>query len=263
MTGLGLLSLAFAAALMAAPQQQTASSVDATVGSLRIEPQELVADMFYNGATVRVTARVPTGDRIALLCLGDDERLELKHKGKLLGLLWMNVGDVTFDHVPSLYLLHTSEEVESLAPASVLEQYRIGFAALGAHVRREDGAPVDGGFFGELIKLKESEGLFHYAAGAVRTEALRADTVLAVTEFHLPPKAAPGTYRIVAYAFGGDGGRLLGTGSLRLTRSSTVASISALAREHGLLYGILAVVIAIAVGLLTGFVFGLRLKKGH
>jgi len=41
------------------------------------------------------------------------------------------------------------------------------------------------------------------------------------------------------------------------------ASIQNLATEHGLWYGILAVVVAIVVGLLTGVLFGLGSKKAH
>jgi uncharacterized protein (TIGR02186 family) len=263
MLTLALPSLVFAGMMIAEPQDTTAAVADTAVVELSVEPHELEADMFYRGGTVRVTAKVPQGYQVALVCAGNDEQLELKQQGKRLGLLWMSVGEVAFNHVPGLYLLHTSAELEDLAPPHVLEDLGVGFAALRERATGDDGSPPDEELFGELVKLKESEGLFRYAVGSVHTEPLTADTMLATTEFRLPPKAAHGVYQIVAYGFREGDGELLGTGSLRLTRSGAVTFISSLAREHGMLYGLLAVLIAIGAGLLTGFVFGLRMKKGH
>lgn len=239
--------LAHGAAAQATPGQ----------GGVAVDPAQVVSGMLYSGATVRVSAVVPRGVRVAMVCRGEDRPLVLKKKGKVLGLIWMNVGKVTFKDVPNVYLLRTSAPMDSLAPPPVLEQQGVGFGALAARSGLEASQRK---LFDELLQLKEKDRVWGTAPATVSVEPAQGGVALATTDFVLPAKAGPGTYRILVYTFADGRGRLAGSTRLSVKEGGSAAFVTGLAKRHALLYGILAAVVAMAVGLLTGLVFGLSSK---
>jgi uncharacterized protein (TIGR02186 family) len=217
--------------------------------------------MFYNGADIGVHAVVPRGAEIAIVCIGKREEVSFSQKGKVFGFIWMNVGEVVFADIPSTYLLNTSAPLERLGSSELLADLGLGYSSLERDQRRE---PEDeGNFFHELVRLKESEGLYGVSESAITTAGSDAGGTAFDTEFHLPAKSPPGSYRIILYGFTPEGGKLLAEKEVRLEQVGSAAFISNLGEEHGLMYGILAVIIAIGVGLFTGVAFGLGSKGGH
>jgi uncharacterized protein (TIGR02186 family) len=235
--------------------QQTARSEP----TLSIEPAVVVAGMFYDGAVVHIRADVPATADIVVLGRSEDAPLRLRRKGKALGVVWMNVGDVAWDSVPDLYLLRSSTALDSLGPLWELERLGIGLASLRARARPGPGADS---LFGELVRLKQKDGLWAVSAGSVSLTT-RAGGVVAETDLSVPVKAPPGAYEVLVYAFEEGAGRLVARDTLEVVQGGLPAFIGSLAAEHGLLYGVLAVVVAVVVGLVTGMVFGLGSKKGH
>jgi uncharacterized protein (TIGR02186 family) len=230
---------------------------------LSVEPSEVRAGMFFDGATFRVSALVPEGMEITISCVGKTESVTLNRKGKALGTIWMNVGEVEFDNAPDLYLLHATGELSDMAESSVLESLGVGYAALEHQATVKGAEGEEGRFFREFVSLKESDGLYSFSEGAVEEEPRADGSVRVSTDLHLSPKTPPGEYQILIHGFKEGRGTLLGTAPLRVEQVGMAASIRTLAMEHGLSYGILAVVVAISVGLLTGVLFGLGTKKAH
>jgi uncharacterized protein (TIGR02186 family) len=253
-------------ATLGGPIQEASVATDRAVSvELTLEPSEVRAGMFFDGATVQVSALVPEGLGVAVSCVGPQGSVVLNRKGKALGLIWMNVGEVEIDGAPALYLLHTSGELGGLSTASSLASLGVGYAALEhrATIRGGPGDGEEGHLFREFVSLKESDGLYSTSEGSVESEPGTEGMVRVWTEFRLPAKTPPGEYQILAHGFAGEDGTLLGNAPLRVVQVGMAASIQNLATEHGLWYGILAVVVAIVVGLLTGVLFGLGSKKAH
>lgn len=250
-----MLNALTAAALLIA---QGAQSQEPDTAGLSLEPAVIRAGMFYSGSPVRVRADVPAGLEISISCKGEEGRLELNKKGKVLGLIWMSVGDVSFEPFPDLYLLATSSPIPELGDPAILRGAGVGYEALEARVR-----PDDQLLFQEALHLKEGDGLFGVEEDGVRMEATGAGSAIAEATFFLPAKAPTGEYRILVHGFGPDGSALLAQGTVTVVQTGAAAFISALSVEHGLAYGILAVVIAVGVGLITGVIFGMGSKKGH
>ncbi|MGW8267015.1 MAG: TIGR02186 family protein [Longimicrobiales bacterium] len=259
------LLLILGATLGSPPQEDPRSAEGPATLELTLEPSEVRAGMFFDGATVQVTALVPEGLGITVSCRGPEEPVVLNRKGKALGLIWMNVGEVEIDGAPELYLLHASGELGDLATASSLEGLGVGYAALErrAEIKGAGGNGEEADLFGEFVSLKESDGLYVLSEGSVEVGPGPGGRVRVTTEIHLPAKTPPGEYEILVHGFAGQNGSLLGTAPFRVVQVGMAASIRTLATEHGLQYGILAVVVAIAVGLLTGVLFGLGSKKAH
>jgi len=184
----------------------------------------------------------------------------LNRKGKALGLLWMNVGEVSWGEVPDVYLVQASDALGKMAGPDALQALGVGLDAVRATSSPGDGADA---LFDQLALLKAREGLWGVGEGGVDIRAVGDGSEVAAADFALPVRAPPGVYRIQAYAFVDGRGARIGSGEVRVTQGSLPAFISDLAAEHGLIYGILAVAVAVAVGLLTGVVFGLGSKGGH
>ena len=230
--------------------------------SLKVDPIEIGVNMFFSGETVHVEGTIPAGYEAAVLCSGEEGSVELKRKGKVLGFLWMSIGDVVFDNVPSFYVLNTSIPLADLAPAPVLEKLRLGYPALESTVVRLPKQAKFVGDFREFLKLKEGENLYSYDERGAKLAPGPGGAMQLSAECLLPTKAPWGEYEVRLFGFKAGMGELLRAERLHVAPVGVAARISALARDHGLLYGILAVVIALGVGLMTGFAFGLVSKKG-
>ncbi|MGD2123552.1 MAG: TIGR02186 family protein [Gemmatimonadota bacterium] len=230
---------------------------------IEVEPSEVQAGIFFDGATLEVTALVPEGLEISVTCIGEIEPATLNRKGKAFGLIWMNLGEVQIDGTPNLYLLHTSRELGGLASPEVLDDLGVGYEALGADATLEGTEGRDSLYFREFLGLKESDGLYAVAEGTVERVPGGNGQTRVRAAVPLPPKTSPGEYRFLVHGFAEGRGSLLGATSIRVQQVGVAEAITTLAAEHGLLYGIVAVVVAIVVGLLTGVLFGLGSKKAH
>jgi hypothetical protein len=246
-------------------------------GTLEVRPETVRMNLLYRGAKIDVRAGVPEGySGAAVRLMGHTERLELKKKAKRAGVLWMSVGDVAFNDVPTVYQLMTSAPLADLAGPEVLAKWKLGYDAL---LLSSGGEPA---IRRELVKLKAASGLFLVEAGTLREQKggnQRVFGSVAAAEggqagpsaslrflhgsFQLPPRAPVGDYVVDLIGFKDRRAFPLASVKLRVEYTGAVRALRELAMHHGLLYGVGAIVIAIAVGLLTGLVFDRKTDEGH
>lgn len=227
---------------------------------IQLVPEQVEASLFFNGAKVEVQGTVLPGYEVAILCRGEASHLALRRKGKVWGVLWMSVGDVAFDHIPSLYLLNTSAPLASLAPPAVLEQLGIGYPALAA-LAGQDGEEQP--FFQELVKIKEKEGIFAVHEGTVKLLPGAGGIRQVRAECALPSTVPMEGYEVQLFGFKEGTGELLCSKVMEVKQVGVAKFISSLVQSHPLLHGFFAVIVAVAAGLLTGVVLGGSSKKGH
>lgn len=251
----GLWLLLEAAVLPARADGATATA------ALKVEPTDIPITTFYESTTIHIEGRVPAGQQAAVVCSGQVRPVDLQEKGKVWGLLWMTVGDVTFEHVPVLYQVISSRELTELAPPAALTELGVGFDAVRAQNEALTGESRT--YFDELLKLKQSEDLFSQRLDEMALSGAADGEREFKAECYFPAKAPPGEYSVTLYGFKAGQAQQLGSTKLTIHREGFTQFIVSLAEQHGLLYGILAVMIALAVGLLTGLVFGLGSKGGH
>lgn len=224
---------------------------------LEVHPQRVPIDLFYGGATLQVDADVRAGRTYAVLLEGRREPLTVKRKGKVWSLLWMNVGEVTFADVPTVYLLQTNAPRGGPASAASLAAAGMGYDVLS---RR---AGADAAAFRELIRMKEKEGFYAVAPEAVELEPKGEGTAHLTASLPLTARIPPGDYAVSLIGFDGDHTQRLAETTVRLERTGLARSLHDLAMEHGLLYGCTAVLIAMLAGFGTGLIFGKGAMKGH
>ncbi|MFH1723312.1 MAG: TIGR02186 family protein [Elusimicrobiota bacterium] len=244
MTGLGTILFLGSAVCSSAP---AAGAPAGAAGMLKITPSEIRQGLSYHGSDITVIAASPEAGDLVLRCLGPAEDLRLRRKARAWGF-WMNVGEVEFEKAPALCLVMTS-------PGLPLEEAsELGCRTLAGQGRRE---AADDELVSQLMKLKESEGLYSARTGGVEglgSHGSGGSLVRAV--FRLPAKAPPAEYRIEL--FGRRDGRftLLGAEPFTVRRSGIPAYLTLLLERHPLLYGCFAVLFACAAGLAVGFIFG-------
>jgi uncharacterized protein (TIGR02186 family) len=220
--------------------------------SLDVVPATVEITTFYNGTTVAATGRVPADAEVLLLVRGGGEELHVKRKGKVGGLFWMNVGDLTFENVPRVYMLYTGEV---LAGALENEALGLGFKALEDQVTILPAGSENSFYFNEFIRLKEKQKLYSKNTAAVAYGSVVDGARAYQATLTIPPQMKQDSYTVAAYAVKENQVLAGAEVKLDLKQVSFPAQLSSLAFDHSLMYGIMAVIIAILAGLITSAVF--------
>ncbi len=215
-------------------------------------PDGILMDTFYNGATLKVSGVVPAGADVALRLVGAPQTLHLREKGKVFGLLWMNVGAVEFENVPNAYLIATSKPFADLGRVGQslrIEGLRDGITQnTGASSANLDALQ-------ELLSLKVHDGLYAESPLPVKLDADQGAERSFSASIGVPSGLTPGEYRLEALALR-DGETIGGVSTpVRAQLVGLPAWLNHMAFDNGLTYGVLATAIAILSGLAIGMVF--------
>lgn len=220
--------------------------------SLTSSPSNILMDATYDGTMLQVSGEVPAGSEVALRLIGAPEALHLREKGKVFGLLWMNIGTLEFQNVPKIYLVAASKGFEELGDAgAALRIEGLRDTITQDHVSTTQG--LDAVY--ELLRLKVQDGLYAESAQKIGLSENKDGTRSFTTNLSVPSALSPGQYTLEAVAL--RNGDVLGTTSVpvRAQLIGLPAWLSHMAFDNGLLYGILATAIAVLSGLAIGMVF--------
>jgi len=238
--------------VLAQPYSSAASYLDSL-----LTPEAVGIGAFFNGTKVYVSGDVSRDAEVVVRLSGMRQDVALKKKGKVLGLLWMNLGSITIHNAPNLYLLYISRDFEATARTQPhkWEELGLGFAALKKGFDISSAEAESEAIFTEFLKLKESQGLYGIETGKVTygEAESRGKSFEAVLE--IPPRLTPGKYSVETFAVKNGSVAAKTTAELQVKQVGLPAFISRLAFERGALYGLLATIIAIAAGLLIGVIF--------
>jgi len=220
--------------------------------TLAAAPSKVEIGAQYNGLQMKITGTVPSGSDVILRFTGAKGDLHLWEKGKVFGLLWMNVGKTTIANVPKVYIISTSRPFAELGPAAA--QFSMQGLISSVEVK-EQATTKEIDIEKELLLLKTKEGLFSESEQGVRLGEDKAGSRTFAAELAIPASLAPGSYNVEAVAV--KDGEIVGTTETIVTSNliGFPAWLSKLAFEKSLLYGIMATVIALVSGLAIGLVF--------
>lgn len=229
---------------------------------IHCRPNLIRIKSFFHGAWVNIDGTCPSGSRVLVEVVGEDEKEILMKKGRR-GLLWMNVEEVHIEGVPNLYLLlghsktslaTTSDKVDThdgktWSYNQLLQRARIS----GPDVNEEEKVKL----FKEFVNLKESESLYSILPNAIQIKPGR-DGDHFEGRFWLPPRVHPGNYEVRPLLIIRNEILRGSSAKIKVVRVGLPAILSSLALRQPALYGILAVLVAMATGLLIGLVFKRR-----
>jgi hypothetical protein len=215
--------------------------------SLDVRPNVISIGTHYNGKRLAVTGTVPEGCKAVVRMLGKRVDAKFKEKGKVFGLLWMNMATVTLHEIPGVFLL--------AADADVYDQGGDSWQRLGLGFFSFQGK-TDDLVFGEFLKLKKKEELYKVHEGGITYGPVTNGTRTFSCGLDIPSELRQGIYQVDIFAVR-DGRTVMGQASenVHAELSELPAMITSVAYGHPLLYGILATLIAILAGLLMTVVF--------
>ncbi len=213
-------------------------------------------DFLYHGSTLSIRGVSDPGTDLVVKIASAEGHQALKKKGKVGGLLWMNVGELKFDHVPNFYAIHSTKKLEDILGTEEINKYVLGYAALERHV---DISPVSSveekdRWFREFVKYKESSKLFATSSGTISlTNKDGKQNYYVLTEW--PYQAPPGGYLVTVYAV--KGGRVLEKAEANVTveQAGVVKTLSGMARERASIYGLISILAALGAGFGVGLIF--------
>jgi len=217
----------------------------------------ITIDFFYHGSTVSVRGESDRDVDLIIKMTAPEGHQVLKQKGKVGGLLWMNVGTLKFEHVPNFYAIYSTKNVEDILIKSELEKHTIGYSALEQHV---DVAPIStheekSKWFREFIKFKEDSHVYTVSSGGIQITPAKDGRQEYYILTDWPYQAAPGDYLVTVYAV--KNGKVLeeAESKVNVEQVGVVKTLATMAKNNAAFYGILSIGIALGAGFGVGMVF--------
>jgi len=226
---------------------------DAAERNILVEPESIHIGAFYSATVVEVSAEIPEGCDAVIEILGEEIEEQLLRKGRHWDI-WMNVGEIDIEEAPSVYYAMSSDP-KSLDESSPDPAFGYGALQRRAYFIGDVKGLKRLKIFDEFVKLKEREKLYHVYPGELELSSHPGGPVIVHGTFIIPSRIAPDTYQVRLSVL--RDGRLVDsrTAPLEIRVVGLPASLFSLARRHGSVYGLLAVLVAAAFGYFTGVVF--------
>ena len=225
--------------------------------TLHVGPDLIAIGLQFNGATLHISGTIPSDCEAVVRIIGHRKDISLKKKGKALGLLWMNLGEIDIHGVPDIMLLYPSHALYQLSKNNkyVWEKLGIGFKSLEKSADVLPAAEDKSKIFKEFINLESSLDLYATIPGALIYGDMAGSAKKFKAEVRLPSNVPHNGFNAELYAV--KDGKIIATAvkQVKVKEIGIPAKISSLAFNHGTLYGVIAVIIAILAGIIVGVVF--------
>jgi pyruvate,water dikinase len=219
-----------------------------------VDPVSISAGSFYNGATVRVHGSIGERSQVVIRVIGPLEHHTFNRRAKIGGIIWGGVEHVTFRDAPSLYAVFSSAALAATADRALRIRLQLGYEWFSERIAVEGTRIEKQEMIAQFVRLKESEGLYRLAPGAVHildTENGRRRFEVAMP---LPAATPPGRIEVAVIEL--TDGSVIGEEikHMKLERVGMPAFLHSLAHEHGTLFGLLAILVLATTGLFVDFV---------
>lgn len=217
----------------------------------------ITIDFFYHGSTVSVRGEAdPNTDLIVKIASPEGHQM-LKQKGKVGGVLWMNVGKLTFEQTPNFYEVFSTKKVDDILSREEMEKYVIGYPALGKHVEI---APVaneqeKAKWFDEFVKFKENSHVYATSFGKITTTTNAAGRQEYYILTDWPYQAEPGDYLVTVYAVKDNKVIEQAQSKVNVEQVGMVKTLATMAKNTPAIYGFLSIGVALGAGFGVSLVF--------
>lgn len=220
----------------------------------------ITIDFFYHGSTVSVRGLSEPGTDLVIKITSPEGHQVMKQKGKVGGVLWMNVQQLKFERTPNFYELFSTKKVEDILSREEMEKYVIGYTALAKHVEITPVANDEEKtkWFSEFVKFKEASKVYVTSFGNVTT-TMNADGKQEYAVFtDWPYQAQPGDYLVSVYAVKDNKVVEQATSNVNVAQVGAVKTLSTMAQNTPAIYGFLSIGVALGAGFGVSMIF----KKG-
>ena len=234
----------------------TAAAQD--VARMTAEPQAINIGALYNGTTLTAKGSLPADSEAIVRFMGTSCEFHMKEKGKVGGIMWMNLDSITFKGAPGVCLVSSAVDFKRFEANGGASIRILRLSGLKGSVQIEAGGGGHENAFEELLKLKQKEGLYREMLGNISYESASQGQKGFLAQVPIPSRLSPGDYVVELDAV--RNGEVIARAEQPVTVSLVgfPALLAGLAFDHSALYGILATIIALLAGLAIGLVFQSR-----
>lgn len=217
----------------------------------------ITIDFFYHGSSVSVRGISEPGTDLVIKITSPEGHQVLKQKGKVAGMLWMNVGQLKFENTPNFYEVFSTRKIEEILSREEREKNVIGFPALAKHVEITPVANEEekNRWFDEFVKFKEDSKVYLASSGTVST-TMRTDgkqDYYVLTDW--PYQAQPGDYLVTVYAVQNNKVVEQATSKVNVEQIGMVKTLATMAQNSPAIYGFLSIGVALGAGVGVSLVF--------
>lgn len=217
----------------------------------------ITIDFFYHGSTVSVRGISDPGVDLVIKITSPEGNQILKQKGKVAGVLWMNVGKLTFEQTPNFYAIFSTKKVDDILSTEEREKYVIGYPALAKHVEITPVANEEekAKWFDEFVKYKEATKVYRSSFGKIETtvNAKGKQEYYILTDW--PYQAQPGDYLVSVYAVKDNKVIEQAQSKVNVEQVGIVKTLATMAKNSPAIYGFLSIGIALGAGFGVSMVF--------
>ncbi len=222
----------------------------------QVNHEDIQINLNYHGSSAIISGKSDSGVDLIVKIYSEDGQEKLMKKGSVAGIIWMNVGELTFDKTPELYYLRSTRKPEEILGPQQLLDYGIGYDALARHaeIKPAPGPDEKRVLFDDFIKYKESRKLYSQSVGDIDAGPENGGQSYS-TVFAWSDQVPPGRYRVAVYAV--RNGQVVATADSQVIVEETgvVKALADMAQENGALYGTAAIGVALTAGFGVGMVF--------
>lgn len=214
-------------------------------------------DFFYHGGQVSVKGLSDPGRDLVVKISSPEGHQILKRKGKVGGVLWMNVGTLSFENAPNFYEIFSTRKIDEILSPAEQRKHLIGYSALEDHVEIQgiENKAERSEWFSQFLKYKEATKLYATKESVIETKRLPDghEEYFVLTQW--PYQAAPGAYTVAVYAV--KDGKVVEQAESQVTveQVGMVKSLATMAKNKAAVYGFLSIGIALGAGFGVGMVF--------
>lgn len=211
-------------------------------------PEEVSIRLRYQGEEVLIYGLVPKDSQIVVKISSPGEEM-LVGKKRRVGPFWMDVKSVKISDIPMLCKVYTSFDISQI-PVSL--QRRLGIDPEFSDIKDKvfnvvkDKELADG-----LIEQRKEQGLYEVREGEIEIIKDKMFTI----SMALPAKVPTGNYSVEVFAIKGN--KVIGKDKsiVRVDKVGIEKWLTNQAQNHGIFYGLIAVILALIGGMGVGIIF--------
>ena len=182
---------------------------------------------------------------------GPERNAVIQKKERILGF-WFNTKQITYNQIPSIFFIASSNNIEDILPASTIIKEELSFNYLLENKKSQRNFISDvslNTWIDNFVRIKKSKNLFkEYNVDNI-------DNKLFQTRIFFPAKSIPGEYKVNVYQI--ENNLILNNKEkiITLKKSGIGSQIYNFAHKNAAAYGLFAIIFAVLSGFLAATLF--------
>ncbi|MBC6497646.1 MAG: TIGR02186 family protein [Alphaproteobacteria bacterium GM7ARS4] len=218
---------------------------------IKTEPDVVPIGLVFSGQRLLIYGAMKRYAHIVLRVTSRDEEVTVHRLKNRFGF-WVSDYGRTLGDTPYFYGVYSSGNIAELLYDKILDEY--GFVLQRGLALPDSFAVYDDrvDFYQALLRHRQRQNLWQQKNGGIEV-----DNNLYKVHIDIPPQAPQGDYSIEAFIISDSTGRLIGRSiaHFQVQRSGWNAVVHNLARDDGVLYGLLGVAFCVILGVFVALLF--------